>query len=87
MHISRNNKRIIVQISVIIAIPLILLALTFLVSVGIHREQAAWFYSIGDVAGAVYFRERADEAFVLTLMYGVTAIILLGIAYFVKRAY
>jgi hypothetical protein len=80
-------KRLIVQISVIIAIPLILLALVFLVSVGVRNEQADWFYSIGDIAGAVYFREKANSEFLYTIIFGGIATILLSIAYFVKREY
>ncbi|MHA1995537.1 MAG: hypothetical protein ACW97Z_13415 [Candidatus Hodarchaeales archaeon] len=87
MQVSKNNKRIIVQVSVVIAIPLILLALVFLISVGIRNEQADWFYSIGDVAGAIYFRERAELDLFYTIVFGGIALILLVIAFFVKREY
>ena len=61
--------------------------MVFLVAVGIHSDQSEWFYSVGDVAAAVYSRERADESFLLSVVFGIIAIILSIFAYFVKREY
>ncbi|MHA1974520.1 MAG: hypothetical protein ACTSW1_16090 [Candidatus Hodarchaeales archaeon] len=73
------------KISVIIAIPLVVLGLVFMVAASIFNNNVNWFYSIGEVGGALYFRARTEEAFYNAVFFFVVAAILLAYAYYQYR--
>ncbi len=87
MQISKKNERLIVQISVILAIPIIILALVFFLAVGIHQDKADYYYNGGRVALAQYYSNRADEAFLYSIICAGFAFIFLSTAVFLKRRY
>lgn len=81
------KKKWVVQIAVVIALPLILLSLIFMISVGVFRESGDWARSLYQIGGALYYYRRADESLALCLLSGGLAVILLGIAYYTRQRY